>query len=385
MSATNAVFRRDRFTWLAYFMLGYFAYLQAGLGPMMPFLIDELALSYTVAGLHMTAFALGMVLGGVGGVWATARFGRRALFWGGGGGMAAGAILLAAGRHEWVTIAGVLVMGLFGTLLLVTIQATLADRHGENRAIALTESNVAASASAGLVPLFIGLFASTGIGWQGAFLMGGIAWLLATLFNFRVPLPEPSLNAETETTRSRPALPRAFWVYWAIIVVMVAAEWSVIAWSAEFMESGVGLEKALASTLMSVFFVAMVAGRFTVSRLARIMDSARLLLAALGIAFAGFLVFWLAPVPAFNVGGLFVAGLGIGSLFPLGLSTATTIAAPHSDRASARVTLAAGLAIFVAPQALGTVADITDIQSAFGLVAGLLVLAMVMLIVARRF
>ena len=36
-------------------------------------------------------------------------------------------------------------MGFGGGLLLVTIQAALADRHGERRAVALAEANVAAS------------------------------------------------------------------------------------------------------------------------------------------------------------------------------------------------------------------------------------------------
>ena len=42
-------FTRDRFTWLAYLALAYFAYVQATLGPLMPFLRDELGMSYTVS------------------------------------------------------------------------------------------------------------------------------------------------------------------------------------------------------------------------------------------------------------------------------------------------------------------------------------------------
>ena len=59
---THPPFLRDRFTWLAYLMLAYFAYLQAVLGPLVPFLRDELHLSYTVSGLHLSAFSIGMVL-----------------------------------------------------------------------------------------------------------------------------------------------------------------------------------------------------------------------------------------------------------------------------------------------------------------------------------
>ena len=88
------LFTRDRFTWLAYAMLAYYAYLQAGLGPLMPFLRQELGLSYTLGGLHLSAFALGMFSAGVTGAALAARFGRRLLFWGGAAGMAGGALLL---------------------------------------------------------------------------------------------------------------------------------------------------------------------------------------------------------------------------------------------------------------------------------------------------
>ena len=59
--------------------------------------------------------------------------------------MGAGAIGLTAGRVAAVTVGSVLVMGFGGGLLLVTIQAVLADHHGERRAVALAEANVAAS------------------------------------------------------------------------------------------------------------------------------------------------------------------------------------------------------------------------------------------------
>jgi hypothetical protein len=48
----TGVFVRTRFTWLAYILLGYYAYLQASVGPLMPFLRSELHMSYTLEGLH---------------------------------------------------------------------------------------------------------------------------------------------------------------------------------------------------------------------------------------------------------------------------------------------------------------------------------------------
>ena len=59
------VFARERLTWASYWMLGYFAFLQTILGPLMPFIRGELHLNYVVASLHFSAFALGAVVTGV--------------------------------------------------------------------------------------------------------------------------------------------------------------------------------------------------------------------------------------------------------------------------------------------------------------------------------
>ena len=61
----QADFRRDRLTWVAYVMLGWFAYLQAAPGLVIVHLRDELDLSYSTGGLHVAAFAAGSLLAGV--------------------------------------------------------------------------------------------------------------------------------------------------------------------------------------------------------------------------------------------------------------------------------------------------------------------------------
>ena len=45
------------------------------------------------------------------------------------------------------TVGALLVAGFGGGLLLITVQALLADHHGPQRAVALTEANVFASAA----------------------------------------------------------------------------------------------------------------------------------------------------------------------------------------------------------------------------------------------
>jgi fucose permease len=377
-------FVRDRFTWLAYLMLAYFAYLQAELGPLVPFLRDELNLSYTISGLYLSAFSAGMVLAGTIGDRLVQRWGRRRVFWGGGAGMAVGAVLLILGHHAALTIAGSFIMGLPGTFLLILIQATLSDRHGEQRAIALTESNVIAVMGAGIAPLLVGGSQRAGIGWRGVPLAAVLGWGIMALVFRREPIPESIKETETGRSKHSP-LPAIFWTYWLVAFLSVSVEWCVIFWGADFLENSAGLSRVNASTLMSVFFLAMVIGRFTGSRLTHSRPVTTLLPAAVGLAMMGFFSFWLAPLAVINVAGLFMAGLGIANLFPLTLSAASGVVRTHqSDRASGRITLAAGTAILVTPQALGTLADQVGIKNAYGVAAVFLVLALGAILAAGR-
>jgi len=362
---------------MAYFMLAYYAFLLATLGPLMPFLRSELNLNYTVAGLHLSAFALGMIGAGLTTDLLTRRWGRRPVFWAGGLGMALGALGLTVSSQPVWSIASILAMGFLGTLMLAIIQTTLSDHHGEQRVIALTESNVGASISASLAPVFVGSFERWGLGWRLALLLGVVAFVWLALRFRRRPLPERqavSLRAAT----GKQSLPVVFWAYWFVILVSVSVEWCLI------LEKVIGLSQVNAATMMSIFFGAMVVGRFVGSRLTRILPGATLLLLAIGITMVGFPLFWLARFAPLNLAGLFIAGLGVANMFPLTLSVALNTVPTQADVASPRLSLGGGTAILLAPLVLGWTADQLNIQNAYGIVALLAVIAAAVTLWANR-
>jgi predicted MFS family arabinose efflux permease len=376
-------FVRYRLTWATYGLVGYFAYLETVLGPLMPFLRAERGFSYTVASLHFSAFALGGVLVGFLGDRVTERWGRRVSLWGGGAGMAAGVLLLAVSPVALGTVAGTLTMGTLGALLLVTTQAILADKHGAWSAVALTESNVAASACAILASLAVGAFAALGLGWRAA-LVPPVAALVLLAARFRAEPLGRARTREPSSDEAPSALPTRFWVYWWILFLGVAVEWCVAYWGADFLEHGVGLKRSGAATALSVFFVAMLAGRLLGSRLARGLPGATLLLATLCVALAGFPLFWLSPVPTLSLIGLFVCGLGVGSVYPLAISVGVAAVPTQTDTATARLALAGGGAILIAPFVLGAFADRVGIERAYAIVLPLLLAAVMLTLLARR-
>jgi len=285
--------------------------------------------------------------------------------------------------HVVATITGTLLMGFLGTLLLVMIQATLSDKYGSLRSIALTESNVAASIAAVLVPIVIGFGEGTGIGWRIALWLA-IAVLIVVTLAFRgqsIPAAAPTAVRAQQPTRP---LPSSFWIYWLVIFFSVSIEWCLGFWGADFLENGVGLERVTASTLVSVFFGAMVVGRILGSRLTRSMNSVTLLIGAAVIVTLGFPIFWLAQTPLLNVAGLFITGVGIANLYPLTLSVTTSLDPENSNKASARSSMGAGLAVLIMPQVLGWVADQIEISGAFGITALLALIVLGLTLFARR-
>jgi fucose permease len=380
-SSPKERFVRHPLTWATYALVGYFAYLETVLGPLMPFLRAEHGFSYTVASLHFSAFALGAVPVGFFGDRVAGRWGRRTNLWGGGTGMAAGALLLAASPATVGTVLGALCMGTFGGLLLITTQAILADKYGEWSAVAITESNVAASACAILASLAVGAFAALGLGWRVALILP-VAALVLLAARFRTEPLGRARTHESASDNSSSTLPMRFWIYFGVLFLGVSVEWCVAYWGTDFLENGVGLARSAAATALSVFFVAMLAGRILGSRLAHRLSGATLLLVTLCVALAGFPLFWLSAMPVLSLLGLFVVGLGVGSVYPLAISVGVAATPGRTDTATARLGLAGGGAILTAPFVLGAFADRVGIETAYGIVVPLLLAAVVLTLLA---
>ena len=372
-------FRRDRLTWIAYLLIAWFAYLQAAPGLLIGHLRDELDLSYSTGGLHVAAFAAGSMIAGALSARLEGALGRRTLLWSAAALMGAGAIGLTAGRVPAMTVGSVLVMGVGGGLLLATIQAALADDHGERRAIALAEANVAASIAYLALIGVLSLTAALHAGWRVALLATLAVPALAWASNRRLTIdaPPPSRNAQGR-------LPGVFWIAAAMLFFTTAAEWCITAWGASFVHDAAHVSTDTAVALMAGYFGGVLAGRTLGSRLARRHDPARLLAFALAVTAAGFALLWPSTAPAQMLAGLSLLGIGLGNLFPMGISVAVALAPERAALASGRAVAMTSFAVLLAPLTVGTLADTTSLKAALGVVPIALVLAAASLTLVRR-
>lgn len=376
-------FNRDRLTWMAYAMLAYVGFNQAILGPIMPSLRIDLGLSYTQGGYLSGALALGLIVSGLISDRIAHYLGRRVIFWSGGIGLAVGVVLLGLSHRFEMVIIAVLGLGFFSSLAQVIIQALLADHHGERRSIALTEANVGASLSTTITPLVISGMQRLNIDWRGIMFFTVILLLSVILPFHRQVIPNP-VQTQIKSGAGGGRLPFSFWMFWGVLFLIVSVEMSLAVWATDFLASSVGLNRADAVLAFGAFSAAMLTGRFTGSRLAHRWSTRTLLNVSLGLTLLAFPIFVYARIPALNILGLFLSGLGIANLYPSTLSMAVGLVGEKTNQASARASLAVGAALLIAPLILGWFADRLGIRNAYGIVI-LVILAAICAVISSRF
>ena len=89
----------------------------------------------------------------------------------------------------------------------------------------------------------------------------------------------------------------------------------------------------------------------------------------------GFAVLWPSTGPAQALVGLSLLGIGLGNLFPMGMSVTVALAPGRAVLASGRAVAVTSFAVLLAPLTVGTLADATSLTAALGVVPVILVLA----------
>ena len=371
---------RGPITWYCYLLLGFFVFTLTMQGNIVPFLKQELSLTYRETGLHASAIAVGAIIVGLIGDKIVRCYGRRAMLTLGTLACAGGALMLCVAPAAWASIGACAMIGLGASFIPTVAFAVLADLHGERRNTAINESSAINYGLAVLAPLLTSLCISLSLGWRSAVIIGAALGPGVVLVFRRVILPPP---VQPAITTGGASLPGAYWAYWSAISFSVAIEFCILLWSPEFLAKIVGLSQASAAAAAAAFVLAMFVGRVFGSFLARSIAVERLLVAQLAVTLIGFLIYWSFSQPVLAIAGLFILGLGVSILFPLTVGLAIGAAGAASDAASARATIAFGIALLVTPVLLGSLADRIGLRSAHWLVPILIGGAFFALVIAR--
>ena len=87
---------------------------------------------------------------------------------------------------------------------------------------------------------------------------------------------------------------------------------------------------------------------------------------------------------SFAAVGIFLGGVGAGFQYPLGVAIALALVPGLQDKGSARLILASGVAILVAPFVLGVAADLTGVSTAWLLIPAVSLVAVALTVPVGR-
>jgi predicted MFS family arabinose efflux permease len=282
----------------------------------------------------------------------------------------AGAGLLCLAPGVYWSAAACAVIGIGGSFIPATAFAALADIHGNNRQIAINEASVASYVFGAAAPLMMSAVILAGLDWRSA-LLAGVAVLGLISLQFRsVSLPDTGRVGDLENP-----LPAAYWAYWVSVSIGIALEFCALLWAPAFLEHVTGLTQAAAAGMAISFVLGMLAGRSLGAFLTYRVGVPFLYGCELILILLGFGLYWGIASAGAAVFGLFLMGLGVALLFPLGVGMGMAVATNQSDKASARFMIAFGLALLLMPAILGTLADHVGLRHAHLLIPVLVTIA----------
>ena len=402
-----------------YFFIGTAAVL---IPSVMPFITSEyMATGLTLAaiGLIFPARAVGGILGNLLAGVGSDRLGYSKLVW-----MAALALsvsmALAAAAHPWLLfIAGFALISIVQASLSTGINAMVADANRASRARALNVLHGVYAVGATISPLVIGLILEQGVPWRWTMAATGLIWLVygggAFLF-YRTVYPSPppasgpgaapaadergpdSEEKKTLQGRVKTSFLSSSWdtlhavlsATWDTLRAVLSANWgmlrnvgflslfliafiyngvaySLLGWVAVFMQESVGLSTFYSISMISVFYVALTAGRFLCAAFAeRLGYAATLLILAAGLVITYPLVVF-STTTAPLVIGIFFTGLTLSGLFPTALAYGTRLYPQQSGAVTGLLNVAMIAGAMLPPLWTGLFSDIWSFQTALGI------------------
>lgn len=386
-------FRRDRFTVSLYGTFVVWGWLLYSFNPSVPLLADDLGLTGAQAGLHGTAMAAGAIVSGALTPRLVRALGRRTTLLVAGTAVVLGVVLLVLAPALVWTLSGMALLSAGGNTSVSAAQAGLALHHGTKASAALTEANGVGSSIGLLGPLAVGLTVAIGWGWRPAVAVTAVLMVAAMLMQGRLPLggamTPPQRHAAQHGDGATHVPQKAGWnlagtCFLVAIVAAIALENATTYWSTALVIERTGAGPGISAATTAGLVAGMSVVRFVVGPLSLRIPPARILAVSFVVAIAGWAVLWTATTPGVALVGLVIAGFGYGVQYPMSISLLLATAEGATDAAQARATLGGGLAVGVAPFALGALADAVGTYEAFLVVPAIAVGGLAVALVGGR-
>lgn len=378
----------------------------------MPFITDEYmatGLTLTAIGLIFPARAVGGILGNLLAGVASDRLGYGKLVWIAALAVAFSMALTAAARAWFLFLAGFALISIVQASLTTGINAMVADANRDSRARALNVLHGVYGVGATISPLVFAVVLEQSVPWRWTMAATGLIWLFygagALLLVRRIspstaspagqtaPAVDASVHAqdpEQKKTRQGGVMASILSSVWVelhdaltanlgmlrnagflslflIAFIYNGVAFSLLGWVALFMQESAGFSTFSSISMISVFYIALTAGRFLCAAYAeRLGYAATLLILAGGLAVTYPLVIF-STTAAPLVIGIFLTGLTLSGLFPTALAYGTRLYPQHSGAVTGVLNVAMTIGTMLPPLWTAIFSDLWSFQAALGI------------------
>jgi fucose permease len=277
---------------------------------------------------------------------------------------------------------GAAILGLAGPFGVIMTQAEVMDRHRAHLATANAELSLVVSMAMLVTTLGVGPLVAITDSWRLALL------LPVAVFVSGAPLALSLHFTDRQRTKRVPqkqAMSPLAWLFCVLCASQSAFEWCYGYLGAEFMNKVGGLGKEAAATSMALYYGGLVVGRILLVPAVRKFTSFQLLLGSFIVAIAGFLIMAGGPIVQVKLLGLLVSGLGISVAFPMIANLAAVSFPDATAWIIGRIYVAGGLAVGVAPFAIGALGDRIGIARSFWVLGAIALIGLLATTFLNRF
>ena len=366
-------FHRDRFFWIIATQTAIVNFYLGGFGPAQSLLRADQGTSLTIAGLHGTAMGVASIFAGYANPYLAHRLGRNRAGWTGLAIFSLGLTLFVISPPIFLTLPATLITG-FGTSMVINTMLTSMSHHFGNEAqVAIPQANGIAS---------IGFVTGTALIGTIAIISPGL-WRIGLLLAIPIAITLFLLSRDATTEEhvrdtagpQDGKLSRRFWLSWVGFTACISSEFAVTFWAAALLKDRVGSSAAISTVAIVALGTGMGIGRWYGALVLRRFALDTQLLGTIALQLLGFICFWLSHSMALSLISLFVIGLGVSMQFALASIRLIAFSDGRPDLAIGRTSLAAGIAIAVAPFLLGVLGDNFGISRAYLMVPVLIIIA----------
>jgi MFS family permease len=366
-----------------WFYLG-FGLLLAVPGPALEAIRDDFGLGYTGVALAISTSAYGYVAGTLIGGPLSDRVGRRLTLTLASAGMALGVILVGLSPNVGVFVVASVVHGISFGAADPTVTALVGEAAGARAGRALNISQITFGLGSLAAPLIVGAFVGAGIGWRPGYLIAGAVLAISVPIFARLRYPRPRAPAlpvrQVVAVMSAP-VPALLGL---VIALYFGSQLGVSAFWAVHLEQTHALERSLAASSVGVFWAGLLVGRLLGAWLSDRLELVRIATGSISAAAALVLLGALAPTVWLALAAAALAGLAIGPLFPAVLAMGVRHRRGAGGAVVGAMLAIGGVGVLAISPLIGFVVDAFGVRSGLLVVPGLLALALVALLVARR-